>query len=96
MKYPKRLCNVFQVPHVFYPGLNTIFEHLKAVKHYNTSVQINTLLQLDDLLEYVDNTDYYTYSGSLTTPPCSEAVTWIIFRDTLAISRTQVDDNCRL
>lgn len=29
---------------------------------------------------------YYTYEGSLTTPPCSEIVTWLIMKDYLEIS----------
>ena len=33
---------------------------------------------------------YYTYSGSLTQPPCSEIVTWIVKPEPLAISSTQV------
>lgn len=32
-------------------------------------------------------TDYFTYDGSLTTPPYSENVKWIVFRDPLVIGR---------
>lgn len=33
---------------------------------------------------------YYTYHGSLTTPPYSECVVWIIFTKPVDISRNQV------
>lgn len=33
----------------------------------------------------------YTYSGSLSTPPCSEGVNWLIFAAPIQLSRTQIE-----
>jgi carbonic anhydrase len=35
--------------------------------------------------------DYYTYSGSLTTPPCSEGVTWIELKQPVTIAPRQLE-----
>ena len=34
--------------------------------------------------------DYYTYAGSLTTPPCKECVTWVVMAKPITISAEQV------
>jgi carbonic anhydrase len=34
---------------------------------------------------------YYRYTGSLTTPPCSEGVRWLVIKKTATASKAQID-----
>ncbi|XP_017891224.1 carbonic anhydrase 2 isoform X2 [Ceratina calcarata] len=68
--------------------LNPVVKALKDVQLLNEQVKLNAPLALASLLP--NGLDvFYTYKGSLTTPPCSEAVTWIIFPSPTPISFSQ-------
>lgn len=72
--------------------LTPIVKNLSAVENYNTSMQLPHTFSLSSILSGLDSERFYTYKGSLTTPPCAEAVTWVVFSDYLPISVFQVNN----
>lgn len=51
-----------------------------------------TVSELDLATAFTDLSRYYTYSGSLTTPPCSETVTWPVLRQQAELSASQFQE----
>ena len=58
-------------------------------KHDET-VGVKEDIDLEDLIP--DTEHYYHFNGSLTTPPCTEEVTWIVLKDSKTISKEQVEE----
>jgi len=47
--------------------------------------------QLDLMKLLPENREhFYAYGGSLTTPPCTEGVQWIVFKDSIQVSKEQI------
>jgi carbonic anhydrase len=70
------------------PLLANVWQHLPAKegpeqKHNDVQVNVTGLLPADR--------GYYTFPGSLTTPPCTENVTWFVLKTPEAISQGQAD-----
>ena len=61
-------------------------ELLQSLGSSSTSKQ---RLDLNQLLP--KNTEHYQYVGSLTTPPCTEGVQWIVMKNPLTLSAKQLD-----
>lgn len=74
------------------PLLQTLWNHLPLEKQ--EEIAVPTAIDLNQLLPA--DRRYYTYMGSLTTPPCSEGVLWLVMQQPLAVSARQIDIFSRL
>jgi carbonic anhydrase len=56
-------------------------------------VNKKSALKLSDISEALlpKNRDYYRFNGSLTTPPCSEGVRWLVLKTPVSVSKAQVE-----
>ncbi|XP_044307746.1 receptor-type tyrosine-protein phosphatase gamma isoform X5 [Varanus komodoensis] len=79
----------FQVNQRDNPALEPIIHGLKGVVHHEKETFLDPFV-LRDLLP-ASLGSYYRYTGSLTTPPCSEIVEWIVFRMPVPISYRQLE-----
>ena len=66
--------------------VQTVWNNLPLEK--GDEVRAGSRIDLSQLLP--DDKRYYTYMGSLTTPPCSEGVLWMVMKQPVPISMDQV------
>lgn len=68
------------------PAIEQILQSLPSRK--NVNAPLTAPLALTDLLP--QNKSYYRFSGSLTTPPCTEGVRWLLLREPVELSAAQI------
>lgn len=67
-----------------------LFEFFKSFLPIENG-EVKELRQVIDLTNLdLENKEYYSYNGSLTTPPCTENVNWIVFKQPLILSQEEV------
>ena len=69
------------------PVVQQVWNHLPLERHQETGARVT--LDLEALLP--TDRRYYTYMGSLTTPPCSEGVQWVVMRHPVTLAPEQID-----
>ena len=74
------------------PIVQTVWNNLPLEKHQESPAR--AVLDLNHLLPA--DRGYYTYMGSLTTPPCTEGVLWMVMRQPVAVSPEQIEIFARM
>lgn len=69
-----------------HPLVQTVWNNLPLEKHEPVAPQVT--IDIGQLLP--ERHEYYTYMGSLTTPPCSEGVLWIVLKQPIQVSPQQI------
>jgi carbonic anhydrase len=69
------------------PFIRTLWTHLPL----DTGVEVSVPTVSIDLNQFLPRSrGYFAFSGSLTTPPCTEGVLWIVLRSPIQVSRQQI------
>jgi len=67
--------------------LEKIWKHIPKAAGPEKNIS-GTTINIEKFLP--QNKDYYAYSGSLTTPPCSEGVKWFVLKQPASVSKEQI------
>lgn len=70
----------------------SFLKNLDQLREVGSSITIRGMssgFRMKDIVKSLQQ-EFIAYQGSLTTPPCSEAVSWLVARNPMKISRNDV------
>ncbi|EDW66499.1 uncharacterized protein Dvir_GJ23586, isoform A [Drosophila virilis] len=81
------MLKIVQGPKIQPRALNQICSEAAMVRDFNKASTFVANFTLRDVLTGIERQEFFTYMGSLTTPPCSEVVNWFVFPKHIEISK---------
>ncbi|KAI1285915.1 Carbonic anhydrase 2 [Halotydeus destructor] len=83
---------LLQVGAEAHPEFDKVIKHMSDIQYKGQSVPLSDSLNIENFLPL--ERGYWTYEGSLTTPPLYESVQWIVFKQPVVVSQEQLE-KCR-
>ncbi|MEC3887825.1 carbonic anhydrase [Xanthomonas campestris] len=72
------------------PAFQRVLDAMPNDKNQTRQVA-DALVRASDFLPPANQRSFYRYEGSLTTPPCSETVDWVVLSQPVQVSREQIN-----
>ena len=89
---PENITRIIAVLGIFILVNDSAGEH-PFFKEYDPTTSEEFELNIQETLgeEIIKSANFFTYSGSLTTPPCSEIVNWFVMDEPIQVTQKQMD-----
>ena len=72
------------------PAFQRVLDAMPSDKNQTRQVA-DAVVRASDFLPPANQRSFYRYEGSLTTPPCSETVDWVVLSQPVQVSREQIN-----
>lgn len=73
-----------------HPGIQKLTDKMQQITSSGDTLSMPEGFDPASLLPN-NRSEYWTYPGSLTTPPCYESVTWVVFKEPIEVSEEQMN-----